>query len=117
MIESGDGHSRDSNQEIRPRGPTDGVHLSKTSLSGRGSKKDFPLVPSMRKMRWNGASSYSDEGWLRSRPPLRAVHQGKSVFCHATGSVRACAITTELSLTDMVRNRRCQHVFDRKLYR
>jgi hypothetical protein len=45
MIESGDGHSRDSNQEIRPRGPTDGVHLSKTSLSGRGVKKGLPPRP------------------------------------------------------------------------
>jgi hypothetical protein len=132
MIESGDGHSRDSNQENRSRGPTDGVHLSKNQLLRTGgSKKDFPLVPSMRKMRWNGTSSYSGKicfawtmpfGRRMTRAGYGQDHHLErstkgSLFCHATGSVRAYAITTESSLTDMVRIQRCPHVFDRKLYR
>jgi hypothetical protein len=79
----------------------------KTSLSEPGGqKRDFPLVPSIRKMRWNGTSSYSGENMfcvlqlrkyvslgqchLGQRPPLRAVHQGKSALSRNWFSTRMC---------------------------
>jgi hypothetical protein len=48
-------------------------------LSEPGIKKDFPLVPSIRKMRGNGTSSYSGENMFREDDAIweKGDHEGR----------------------------------------